>query len=101
MNAPIENLCGIYITPQGIAEICTAKPDGSRAYGKAGFAPFLWVNANDAINLQNAKMRPLQGPVNSYLDTQASFDNIRHYEAFLSEYDSNSRLETSNICSKM
>lgn len=85
MNAPIENLCGIYITPQGIAEICTAKPDGSRAYGKAGFAPFLWVNANDAINLQNAKMRPLQGPVNSYLDTQASFDNIRHYEAFLKD----------------
>jgi DNA polymerase I len=48
MLTPMENLCGIWIAPDGRAHLSVARPDGTREERVEDFRPFAWLAAPPA-----------------------------------------------------
>ncbi len=82
-NSP--SLCGLWISPDGVANLSWRDSDGSRRDETSSFSPFVWARSKlGKESPPGAKAESLSG--DGEYDTLLTFDSLSSYQDFVGEY---------------
>lgn len=73
-----QNICGLWISPEGETHLCLQGPNNTRITEKTPFHPFAWADNSFQNHPYATKLRG-----SGYLSQVLNFPNITEYNAFL------------------